>query len=419
MATPPVPDDLLRQIASVYSPDKTVKELADKLGWEWTTTKRRLRLAAEKGMLGYGPPLEGFSISRISTTIKADGSVRSQSIRQRPEDGPEFEIPSGHVIRGVSTLVGPNGRTVQQWVKTKQETVVDVDTIKAAIEAALAAWQPRSPLIDGPETDEDKQLTIYPIADVHLGLRACADACGTESNLDLATAKFRRVTRRLLAQSPDSGTALILQLGDWTHADDDLAMTPTSKHILQVSDDILPVIERGIELMVDLIYQALEKHTKVIVKILPGNHDKNAWIGLYVALVQHFRDNNRVTIDRQQADYWFFRWGSTLIGAHHGHRLRPEEMAAAMANECRADWGETFYHLFLHGHLHHERVKEVMGVSVECFRTMADVDRHHSGKYGSGKSLISITLHEDDGPDGRSFVNLPPALRRAVQGRTA
>src|SRR5262249_22245991 len=136
---------------------------------------------------------------------------------------------------------------------------------------------------------------------------------------------------------------------------------------------------------------------------------------LFVGLSEHFRNDARVTIDSGAADYWFFRFGATLIGAHHGHRLSPTEMAGAMATECREDWGETLYRIFLHGHLHHLIVKEVLGVRVECFRTIAEEDAHHAGKYRAGKSLVSITLHKDGGEEGRAQINLPPVKKRAVQ----
>jgi hypothetical protein len=128
---------------------------------------------------------------------------------------------------------------------------------------------------------------------------------------------------------------------------------------------------------------------------------------------QRFKNEPRVIIDDGQADYWFYRFGKNLIGAHHGHRLSQSEMAGSMATECRQDWGETLYHWFLHGHLHHFIVKEIMGVRVECMRTIAEADGFHAGKYPSGKSLISVTLNKDGGEEGRAIINIPPVKKRA------
>jgi len=134
-----------------------------------------------------------------------------------------------------------------------------------------------------------------------------------------------------------------------------------------------------------------------------------------LALQEHFRNEPRVSVDTSEADYWFSRWGVTLIGLHHGHRMKPEEMAGSMATECAEDWGQTLYRLFLHGHLHHFRAKDVLGVHVECMRTLTPPDAHHAGKYGSPRSLISITLDKEEGEQSRASVNLKPIRRSATK----
>lgn len=411
----PLTDEELAEAVALRGQHGSITAAALAAGIPRQTLACRLARAAERGLMGYAPILPGFRVSRSTTELGEDGEVRRQFVQQKPEPGDEFAVPAGHVVKGVSALLDADGRVTAQWVKTREDGPVSTGEVTAAVEAALAEWECRAPDIPAPGEVDENRLTIYPWADVHLGLRATADACEGDFDLALAADRLRDTATNLFARSPDSGTALILQLGDWTHADDDLAMTPTSKHVLQVSDTQLPVIICGIQLAIEGIYSALAKHALVIVKVLRGNHDRNAWITLYVALVQHFRGNSRVRIEGGEADYWFFRFGSTLIGAHHGHRLKPAEMAGAMATECREDWGETDYRLFLHGHLHHMRVQEVLGVRVECFRSLAEVDAFHSGKYGSGKSLVSITIHRENGEDGRVQVNLPPTKKRAAR----
>jgi len=414
MGIPSFDDDAVQKIIQTYKETKSYAETARIHGCAESSVRKFVKRAAGRGDFGTSPVMPGFEISSVSTAQDEHGTVVRTFIRQAPErELSPFNLPQGHQIKGVSALLDADGSVVQQWVKTRQGEI-DPSLIAETLKAAFADWMPPPfPVVEVPATDDDL-LTIYPIADLHLGLRAVADESGADFDLDIAQERFRDTTSRLFERSPESGTALILQLGDFTHADDDLAMTPTSKNILQVSDRQLDVLKCGVQLMIDYIYHALKKHERVVVKCLKGNHDLNAWVVLYVALDQHFRDNDRVTIDGAAADYWFFRWGKNLIGAHHGHRLKQAEMAGAMAVECAEDWGQTLYRIFLHGHLHHEWVKEVLGVRVECVRTLADVDAYHAGKYGSGKSLISITLHKENGEDGRAKINLPPVRRRAV-----
>lgn len=415
MPTPPVSDEVLHQTVQAYlSAGKVQTAAADALGISRSTLQGRLKTAARRGLFGPGEALPGYEITATSTTYDRNGEVSSQSFTQKPEAGGKFNVPTGHVVKGVSTLVDGDGNVRAQWYKTR-EGERDPAALAQALQEAFEGWNPPAfPMPPVPVADPDL-LTIYPLADLHLSLRATEDECGEDYDLRKATDRFRATTAKLFERSPNSGTALILNLGDFTHQDDDLAMTPTSKNILQVSDRFLDTIKSGVELLIDHVYLALTKHKRVILKCLKGNHDLNAWVAVYVALAQHFRDNERVTVDGGGADYWFFRWGLNLIGAHHGHRLKQAEMAGAMATECAEDWGQTLYRLFLHGHLHHEWVKEVLGVRVECMRTLASQDAYHAGKYSSGRSLISITLHKEHGEDSRAKVNLPPVRRRAFQ----
>lgn len=407
MSNPGFSEDLQIEAAEAFKRYGSKREAARAIGVEESSFYRRLKAATKSGLLGPARTKPGFVIRSISSK-EGDAWVK-----QVPEPGEQFEVPDGHTVKGESALIDADGRVIQKWVKTR-EGGINPTTAIDAVKSAFEGWTAPNFIAPEPgETDEDL-LTIYSLADVHLGLQAVADESGADFNLSIAAERFRDVTGRLFDRSPNSDTAIILQLGDWSHVDDDLALTPSSKNTLQVSDRLLDITRCGVRVMVDYVYHALQKHRRVIVKVLKGNHDLNAWIALYVALAEHFRDNDRVTIDHGSADYWFFRFGSTLIGAHHGHRLKPEQMAGAMAMECREDWGETLYRLFLHGHLHHRRVIEILGVSVECMRTIAEVDHHHSGKYGSGKSLTSITIHRTDGEDGRVQINLPPVRKRAA-----
>jgi hypothetical protein len=295
MPNPGFDRDAAAQAVEYFLRYRSKREAAKALGVDESSFYRRLRAASKFGMMGTKPVLPGYYLHRTSTQLGPNGELQREWIQQRQEPGDEFAVPDGHVVKGVSALLDADGRTVQRWVKTREgmDATYAVDAVKSAFEG----WTAPNFVIPEPgETDEDL-LTIYSLADVHLGLQAVADESGADFNLSIAAERFRDVTGRLFDRSPNSDTAIILQLGDWSHVDDDLALTPSSKNTLQVSDRLLDITRCGVRVMVDYVYHALQKHRRVIVKVLKGNHDLNAWIALYVALAEHFRDNDRVTID--------------------------------------------------------------------------------------------------------------------------
>jgi hypothetical protein len=401
-------DRVLSETVAALKEYGSGRKAAKALGIPRSTFMGRLKAAAKAGKLGFKPVLPGFEIKQTSAQLGAAGEVQREWVQQRPESGPAFDVPEGHSIRGVSALVDPDGGIRQQWIKTWRD-----ETAASVIEAAKSAFARHRPLrrIAAPRRIERGLLNVYPIADQHLGLLSWGRETGEAYDLRIGVARLRACMARLVGQSPPAARALILNLGDWQHADDQRNMTPRSGNVLDVDGRYFKVLVAGVDLMVDCIALALRKHAEVIVANLPGNHDPHSSRALTIALAAHFRNNPRVEIVVDPSEFFFYRFGATLIGANHGHKMRPDRMAMTMAVLRREDWGKTRFHVFYFGHIHHETLKEVGDVRVESFRTIAAKDAHAaSSGYVSGQSLTSITHHVRDGEIARSRVNviLPP-----------
>jgi hypothetical protein len=373
------------------------------------TISRYISLASQRGLNGFKPVLPGFRVSQITNTPKGD------FIQQKPELGEQFEMPAGHVAKGVSTLVDPDGRIIQQWIKTKLEDNVTAHLIEA-LKHAFETYEGKAELIEQPFWTNADLCSVYPIADQHNGLLAWGKDTGDAYDLKIGEKRLRSCMHRLVSQSPPSGRAIILNLGDWQHTDDQKNMTPQSGNVLDVDSRYFKILTAGVKLMQDCIEMALAKHQEVLVVNIPGNHDPHASVALTVALGAFYSNNPRVTVDQNPNEIWFHRFGQTLMGAAHGHKIKPDRMGMAMATMCREDWGLTKYHWFLFGHIHHETVKEVGDVRCESFRTLAANDAyHHAAGYVAGKSLVSVTLHVEDGEIGRHKVNIAPNYKGATQ----
>jgi len=372
--------------------------------------QNRLNIAAERGLMGFAPVLPGFRVSRSAVEQDGDGHTTRKWIEQKPERGDVFKVPDGHAIKGISALVDPEGREIAKWVKTREDSsTVDLVT---AIRAAFEGYEP-APAIRAPEACDDDLLTTYPLPDLHLGMHAWGRETGESYDLKIASDRARSMAGALIAQSRPSRQALVLGLGDLFHMNDQKNMTPRSGHILDVDGRWPKVLATGVRLAMDVIEFAAQKHDRVLVRFLPGNHDPDAAIALTVALSVFYAGNPRVTIDDNPSLIFYHRFGRVLLGATHGHTMKPERMAMMMANDCPEDWGMTaFRHIFF-GHIHHESAKEIGSVRCESFNTPAAKDAHaHGGGYRSGQSLNAVTFHRELGEVGRHRVNLIPSTMR-------
>lgn len=400
-------DEQCREAVALKERYGSERKAARAAGLSRTAFRNQLHRAAERGMLGFKPVLPGYEIKKTATQLDDAGNIKSEWIQQHKESGPAFEMPVGQILKGVSAYIDGEGLIRQQWIKTKNDSTT-ADLVQV-LKSTFDAYKGRSKLVPVPKRIDRDLLSVYPIADQHNGLLAWGAETGESYDLKIGAERLLDCTSRLVAQSPRSKQSIILNLGDWQHADDQRNVTPRAGHQLDVDGRWYKVLTTGVQLMMRIIDLNLARHERVLVRNLPGNHDPHAARALTVALSAFYANNKRVTIDDDPGEFFFHRFGRTLIGAHHGHTMKPERMAMDMAVNRREDWGATDYHWFLFGHIHHETAKEVGDVRCESFQTLAAKDANaRSGGYNAGKSLNSITLHKVDGEIGRHRVNIAP-----------
>lgn len=364
----------------------------------------------EDGTYNYSAMAREFDVHRstLMRTVKSiNKNPKSEPVRDLKKEWKrdvkvlprKFNTPDGHIVKGVSALVDHEGNLIQQWIKTGSEDANKaIEAIKAAFDGYKVPKLPTKP----PEYVNEDLLSVYPIADQHHGMMAWGRESGEDYDINIGSKRLRDAMANVVALSPPSKEALILNLGDWTHQDNSKNMTPASGHILDVDGRYFKVITTGVELMMDCIALALQKHEKVTVKNLPGNHDPHAYVALTVGINALCKGNERITVDMEPGAFYFYEFGKTLIGAHHGNGINPERMAMSMAVREREAWGRTKHHWFLYGHIHHVQAKEVGDVLCESFQTLASKDAYSANAgYNSGQSLSSITIHRHKGEIGR------------------
>jgi hypothetical protein len=398
MPTPRLSDDLARQAADALRQYGRKYLAAQALGLNPNTFDNRLKAAAARGMLGPTEVLPGFEIKSIATK-EGDSWVR-----QTREPGEEFAVPDGHIVKGVSALLDADGRTVQQWVKTREG---NAPALSEAIKEALQSYEP-APLISPPVFTNDDLLTVYPIADLHLGMFSWAKETGADYDIKIASGLLKSSMANLVARSANSRQAVVLDLGDYFHADNSRNQTARSGNPLDVDSRYAKVVQMGFELVIQCIELALQKHDFVEYRKLPGNHDDETSLMLAVAVAAHFRANERVTVDTSPSRFYMRRHGSCMIAATHGDMLKMGDMAGFVAANWPEAWGKTKFRYGYTGHIHIEKalaVNTLRGLRAESFNTLAAKDAWHAGEgYQSPRNMVSITLHKDRGEVDRFTV---------------
>lgn len=375
--------------------------------------------------MGGVPPLDADYLRSVVAAVEAANGNRSEAARQMGipvttlksqyhtaikrgfDERIVREAPAGHRIKGVSTLYDAAGEIAAQWVKTTTDGLSLEDTI-AAVKGALEEYRGGAVADIGIPISLNADLaTVYPLADFHAGLLSWHRETGVDWDLSIAERVIGDAMAQLVEATPASAQGVVLGLGDLLHADNYDNQTSRSRNALDVDGRWPKVLQSATKLVIRTIELALAKHGKVLVRILPGNHDTQSAIAVSLALSMFYAGSERVTVDDDPSRFWWWSWGSVFLGASHGDQAKMKDLPLIMAARNPEAWGRAkFRHIYC-GHIHTQTGIELAGVTVESFRTPVAPDAwHHGMGYGAGRSLTSITLHRDRGEIARSRVNI-------------
>lgn len=324
-----------------------------------------------------------------------------------PETSEDYEVAPvvDFETRGTSTLY-KDGKEVLRWVKQSRN---DDRKVAEEIIRNLAESLPRIKSAE-PRSKAFRQdaIAVYPMGDPHFGMFAWGEESEADFDLKIAEASLCAAVDRLVDTVPACEEALIINLGDFFHADNSASRTQ-SGHILDTDTRWAKVLRVGIKAIRQCIESALSKHKNVSVINAIGNHDEHTAMFLSVALSNIYESEPRVTIIDNPTMKHYYRFGNNLFGVHHGHTIRMKDLPMQMAADRPKDWGETKHRFIFTGHIHHDsKIEESWsGVVVESFRTLAPKDSYHAGRgYKSARDMKSILFHKEFGEIERHTVNV-------------
>ena len=344
-----------------------------------------------------------------SSIRKSLASLRKHAAKQgfAPDYDQVRPAPPGQKIRGVSTYYDKDGKPTQQWVKTaldNEQFEFVLSEIETAVKDRVEPLSVDAAVLKQSSIKEyiPYAATVYPIGDPHIGMYAWKEECGEDFDTDIAERELVKVFQRLAQLAPPTEEAVILNLGDFFHADNSANRTVRSGFSLDTDTRWANVLRVGIRIMFRIINSALQRHKKVTVRNCIGNHDDHSAIALTYALAECYRLAENVTIETSPSMFWYWKFGKNLVGATHGDKTKLPDLPLVMAHDVPKWWGETLHRYWYTGHVHHKQVMEEGGVIAESFRTLAPRDSYHAGqKYRAGRDMNAIVLDAEHGETDR------------------
>lgn len=243
-------------------------------------------------------------------------------------------------------------------------------------------------------------MTVYPLYDLHAGMMAWGrETRGPDYDLDLFKSDLIESVERLAERAPNSGHALVILGGDTIHVDDYSNMTPGSGHMLDADGRFEKIVDVAIEAITHAIEALAEKHARVSVVVLTGNHDRGSHLILKAALKQRYRNSERIQFPivsgADKSDMFWMAHGKSLIVAHHGDKMKPETLCMIAADQC-PDWSATRHRVVLTGHLHSLKVRDMPGITHYTLRAFAPADQY-GASFGGVRGIQAMTFCEKHG----------------------
>lgn len=371
MPAQPLSEDILRQTVEALQQYGTETEAAAALGLPRSTFQARVRTAASRGF--------------------APGHFESG-------------VAPGYAMGKVTIQRGPSGAVERTWERQSP----DREAMRAAMLEVVEGLKedlPKAEAVTAPGGVNADLCNLYTFTDYHLGMYAWHNEGGADWDLAIAERTLLGAMRAMVEQSPAAHAAVINIQGDFLHTDGKLPLTPASKNILD-ADSRYPKIRRSaIRLIRELVRMSLERHNDVHLIIAEGNHDEEGAGWLSDLFAVHYEEEPRLRVNDSDLPFYVFQWGETMLGVHHGHKVKNEQLPLLFAAQFPETWGATRRREIHCGHRHHRDEKEYNGVTVVQHPTLAARDAYAArGGWIADRAAQAITYHKRFGQVGRVMV---------------
>lgn len=384
-----------------------------------TITRAIRRVENHAALQGYSPGHDMTHVVPDTHYIKGTSTLYKQNVKDCPTcegtgytkgDNDAFDVDCGE-CKGSGKVAAGGQQIALQWVKSNakaDDLLNDLRDFAAALGEQLEGeFQPVKLHYTGDALESDL-LTVYPLADLHLGMLAWSRETREDYDVAIASDALKLAAEHLIRKTEPTRECIIANIGDFFHFDNDTKLT-ASGNILDADGRWAKVVDLGVECLLYFIRRALQKHEKVTVINSIGNHDGQSALMLPFILRPYFLNEPRVVIEDAPRMHHYYLFGANLLGFHHGHKTPANRLPMTMVNDMllntKINTEEVEFTHWLTGHIHHEKV-EYDGCVVESFRALCAKDAYHAGAgYRALRDMQAITYHRKFGEIGRERIS--------------
>ena len=138
----------------------------------------------------------------------------------------------GFATKRVSTAYNKDGDIALQW-HVQEPVLKTLEAIEERLISVFSVVKGNYQVEPAPPINNCDLASCYLIGDHHFGMYAWSDETGGDDyDTDIAEKLLTAATTKLIERSPDSELGVLVNLGDFLHANDSTSTTPASKNAL-------------------------------------------------------------------------------------------------------------------------------------------------------------------------------------------
>jgi UDP-2,3-diacylglucosamine pyrophosphatase LpxH len=282
----------------------------------------------------------------------------------------------------------------EKWQNFEQNVLIP---LQQDVRKNLPNYKP--PILKLKKADEPFAVVLSPF-DLHYGKQGWMDESGQTYNREQARSLLIEHTENLANMVAKFGAPekfIVATGSDWFHIDT-LDGTTTRGTPQDCDGTYAQIFIEGTKLAQDHI-ELLAQIAPVEVLNVPGNHDRSSSLGMISTLNAYFHKHERVNVVLNPKRRQYTMYGDSILGFSHGDAVKPGDALAVMVKEARDLYAQSNYGYFFTGHLHHEVIREIHGITHIQLKSLSGVDRFHSnnGYITSGRALQAFVVSQDKG----------------------
>jgi hypothetical protein len=293
---------------------------------------------------------------------------------------------------------------VKVWLK--RASPLPIEKIIADLIGDAKSQAPRFGGVRRKKPTKRGYLVEISVPDLHVGKLCWADETGENYNTKAAVDVYGMAIAHFLERIGELRvSSILLPVGnDLLHVDN-MVGTTTAGTKQDVDGRWQKQFRVARQMLTDSIEQMAEIAPVDVVRV-PGNHDTENSFYLCEVLDAWFHNHKNVSVENVPGTRAYRRFGNTLIGFTHGHRIRHDRLVQVMIEERPEDYGQARHREFHLGHFHKKREVQYVagdthgGMVVRVLPSLSGTDAwHHAEGWVKGPKAAKAFVYDyEDGP---------------------